>query len=108
MIELNGVAFRYGNEDGIAESETAVENINLRIKAGECVILCGRSGCGKSTIMRLVNGLAPSFYAGSLIGEISVGGISPSALSPEERTRLLGVVFQDPEASFLCKTSGTS
>ncbi|MFW5434891.1 ABC transporter ATP-binding protein [Paenibacillus apiarius] len=100
MIELNGVAFRYGNEDGIAESETAVENINLRIKAGECVMLCGRSGCGKSTIMRLVNGLAPSFYAGSLIGEISVGGTSPSALSPEDRTRLLGVVFQDPRSQF--------
>lgn len=100
MIKLNGVTFRYGNEDGGSGNETGVENIGLFVEAGQCVVLCGRSGCGKSTVLRLVSGLAPGFYAGSLVGEVSIGGKDPSALSPEERARLLGVVFQDPRSQF--------
>ncbi|WP_094701049.1 ABC transporter ATP-binding protein [Brevibacillus laterosporus] len=104
MIELNGVTFRYEHEGGEAENETGVKQINLSVKAGQCVVLCGRSGCGKSTIMRLINGLAPSFYAGSLTGQVNVGGRSPASLSPEERTRLMGVVFQDPRSQFFMET----
>ncbi|MEZ2658455.1 ABC transporter ATP-binding protein [Aneurinibacillus aneurinilyticus] len=100
MIELNNVTFRYGHEDGDIENESGVENISLSVKAGQCVVLCGRSGCGKSTIMRLVNGLAPSFYVGNLTGQVNIGGRSPSSLCPEERTRLMGVVFQDPRSQF--------
>lgn len=98
MIELNEVTFRYGKEE--EGSDTGVEKISLSVKAGQCVVLCGRSGSGKSTLMRLVNGLAPSFYAGSLTGQISVGGKCPAELLPEERTRLMGVVFQDPRSQF--------
>lgn len=99
MIDLRGVTFHYGNEFG-AGPGTGVEDINLSVKAGECIVLCGRSGCGKSTILRLVNGLAPSFYAGSLSGEVFVGEKTPSALLPEERARQMGVVFQDPRSQF--------
>nr|WP_206762855.1 ABC transporter ATP-binding protein [Brevibacillus laterosporus] len=104
VIELNGVTFRYGYEGEEAENKTGVEHINLSVKAGQCVVLCGRSGCGKSTIMRLINGLAPSFYVGSLTGQVTVGGRSPASLSPEERTRLMGVVFQDPRSQFFMET----
>ncbi|MDF9412540.1 ABC transporter ATP-binding protein [Brevibacillus laterosporus] len=104
MIELNGVTFRYEHEGGEAENENGVKQINLAVKAGQCVVLCGRSGCGKSTIMRLINGLAPSFYAGSLTGQVHVSGRSPASLSPEERTRLMGVVFQDPRSQFFMET----
>ncbi|MDR0270434.1 ABC transporter ATP-binding protein [Paenibacillus sp.] len=100
MIELNNVTFCYGNEDEGFGSETGVKNIQMTVKTGECVVLCGRSGSGKSTILRLIGGLAPNFYTGSLAGEVTVGGLNPSDLLPEERTRLLGVVFQDPRSQF--------
>ncbi|MES5955958.1 ABC transporter ATP-binding protein [Bacillus fungorum] len=100
MIELNGVTFRYGNEERKSRNETGVDNIQLTVKAGNCVVLCGRSGSGKSTILRLVGGLAPNFYAGSLMGKVTVGGLNPTDLLPEERTRLFGVVFQDPRSQF--------
>ncbi|MFS0558676.1 ABC transporter ATP-binding protein [Brevibacillus sp. 179-C9.3 HS] len=104
MIELKDVTFHYGLDDGGYDSETGVKNMNLSVKAGQCVVLCGRSGCGKSTIMRLVNGLAPNFYAGRLTGEVSVGGKSPANMLRDERTRLMGVVFQDPRSQFFMET----
>lgn len=100
MIELSGVTFRYGDEDGGFGTDTGVNHIELTVKSGACVVLCGRSGSGKSTILRLVSGLAPSFYSGNLSGTVTIGGVSPSDLLPEERTRLLGVVFQDPRSQF--------
>ncbi|RNB56872.1 ABC transporter ATP-binding protein [Brevibacillus gelatini] len=100
MIELKDVTFHYESEDGTLGSDTGVNQINLSVKAGQCVVLCGRSGSGKSTMMRLVNGLAPGFYAGKLSGTVRVGGKSPSELLPQERTRLMGVVFQDPRSQF--------
>ena len=59
MIELQNVSFQY------ADSNYGVTNINLAIKVGECVVLTGKSGCGKTTITRLINGLAPKYYKGS-------------------------------------------
>ncbi|MED1722013.1 ABC transporter ATP-binding protein [Brevibacillus parabrevis] len=100
MIELRDVTFHYASDDGEPGSESGVKQINLSVKAGQCVVLCGRSGSGKSTMMRLVNGLAPGFYPGTLSGTVSVGGKSPAELLPQERTMLMGVVFQDPRSQF--------
>lgn len=50
MIELKQVTFQYENAP---ESVYSVHNVDLTIQNGECVVLCGRSGCGKTTITRL-------------------------------------------------------
>ncbi|XID90432.1 ABC transporter ATP-binding protein [Paenibacillaceae bacterium WGS1546] len=104
MIDLNNVTFVYGidgEESGIEPiSESGVSRISLSVPAGMCTVLCGRSGSGKSTILRLLSGLAPGFYPGKLTGEVFVRGQSPSLMSPEERTRQIGVVFQDPRSQF--------
>ena len=69
MIELKNITFSYeGREQG------GLRNINLTVKNGECILLCGRSGCGKTTITRLVNGLIPRFYAGELTGQVLIDG----------------------------------
>ena len=56
MIELTHASFQYENSD------RGVRDISLSVKSGECVVLTGLSGCGKTTVTRLVNGLAPSYY----------------------------------------------
>ena len=69
MIEFENVSFSYtGQEHG------GLHDINLKISDGECVLFCGRSGCGKTTITRLVNGLIPQFYQGELHGRVLVDG----------------------------------
>ncbi|MBY9080401.1 energy-coupling factor ABC transporter ATP-binding protein [Paenibacillus sp. HN-1] len=100
MIALNDVTFRYGHDGDEAQAEPGVRNISLKVPPGQCVVLCGRSGCGKSTILRLINGLAPNCYPGKIMGEVLVDGKNPAELPPEERTRKLGVVFQDPRSQF--------
>ena len=63
MIEFENVSFSYeGQEHG------GLHGISLKIADGECVLFCGRSGCGKTTVTRLVNGLIPQFYQGELRG----------------------------------------
>ena len=59
MIELKHVSFAYQGQE-----HDGLYDINLTIADGECVLFCGRSGCGKTTITRLVNGLIPQFLAG--------------------------------------------
>ena len=71
MIELKHVTFQY---ESAPEHVYSVRNINLTVQRGECVVLCGRSGCGKTTITRLINGLIPHYYEGKLSGHVSVNG----------------------------------
>ena len=72
MIELTYASFQYENSD------RGVQGISLSVKSGECVVLTGLSGCGKTTVTRLVNGLAPSYYRDA----------HPSALSGGQKQRL--------------------
>ena len=68
MIELTHVSFQYENSD------RGVRDISLSVKSGECVVLTGLSGCGKTTVTRLVNGLAPSYYPGAFSGSVRIDG----------------------------------
>ena len=61
MIEITNVNFRYAGPE-----PAGVKDIHLCIPDGECLLLCGASGCGKTTITRLINGLIPHFYKGEL------------------------------------------
>lgn len=66
MIEFKNVSFQYEG------SEQQIWNVNLSIAQGECVVLTGVSGCGKTTLTRLMNGLAPSYFKGSISGSICI------------------------------------
>ena len=63
MIEFENVSFSYEGQE-----HDSLHGISLKIADGECVLFCGRSGCGKTTVTRLVNGLIPQFYQGELQG----------------------------------------
>ena len=55
MIIIDNVSFGYTHE------KDTLKNIDLHVRPGECALLCGRSGCGKTTVTKLVNGLIPHF-----------------------------------------------
>ena len=95
MIELKHVSFTYQGQKG-----DGLQDINLTIEDGECVLFCGRSGCGKTTITRLVNGLIPQFYAGELAGSVLVDGQEVSDFPMHQIAAKVGSVFQNPRTQF--------
>lgn len=94
-IALDRTTFRYAGKDG-----AAIRGVDLDIHEGEFVLLTGRSGCGKTTVSRLINGLAPHFYEGSLEGAIRIGETDTRDLDIGEIGKLVGSVFQDPRSQF--------
>ncbi len=95
MIELKQVSYSYAGE-----TKENLENIDLFIRKGECVLLCGRSGCGKTTITRLVNGLIPNFFDGKLRGNVYVDKRDISDMQMHEIASHVGSVFQNPRTQF--------
>ena len=96
MIELKNVTFTYHN----AERSAGVYGIDLQIPAGQVVLLCGLSGCGKTTITRLINGLAPAYYAGMLEGQVLIDGKDSASVTLYELSQKVGSVFQNPRSQF--------
>lgn len=97
MIELEKVSFRHENAD-----VPSLKNVSLTIADGECVLLCGESGSGKTTITRLINGLIPHFYEGELEGFAMVNGLNVTEAELYETAKLVGSVFQNPRSQFFC------
>lgn len=78
-----------------------LEHVTLDIPAGECILLCGESGCGKTTVTKLVNGLIPHFTKiDHMEGSVTVADQSVTDLEVYELAKLVGSVFQNPKSQF--------
>ena len=95
MIEIKNVSFHYSGID-----RGGLDDISLTIPDGQCVLLCGASGCGKTTITRLINGLIPHFYKGNLEGSVIVNGRDISKIQLYDLAGVVGSVFQNPRSQF--------
>ena len=96
MIRLTDVSFTYAG----GRENAGVNHLNLEIASGEVVLLCGESGCGKTTVTRMVNGLIPHFYEGELSGTISVAGKNVAETELYDMAQTVGSVFQNPRSQF--------
>ena len=97
MIRFEDVSFHYGGQRGTGEG---VDHLNLRVAPGELVVLVGRSGCGKTTVTRLINGLAPHFYEGVVEGAVYVNDVCVTTSDLSKTHALVGSVFQNPKSQF--------
>ncbi len=96
MIRVENVSFTYENADNGA----AILNNSIQISKGEIVLLCGESGSGKTTFSRLLNGLIPNYYEGTLTGKVQVKDKNPEKVELYELATYVGSVFQNPKAQF--------
>lgn len=95
MIKIENVSFAYPGR------EATLENFSLSIEKGECVLLCGESGCGKTTVTRLINGLIPHFTPDChLKGSVTVGGMETAKSELYQLAHVVGSVFQNPKSQF--------
>ena len=106
MIELKNINFEYGSAEGMAGgigekfSNGSLHGINLSVAKAEFVLLTGGSGCGKTTILRLINGLIPNFFEGRLEGSVTVDGFDVSHTELYDTAKSVSTVFQNPRSQF--------
>jgi len=96
MIRFDQVSFTY---DGA--SHPTLDRVDLAVGEGELVVVVGPTGSGKTTLLRAVNGLVPHFTGGRLSGQVTVDGRSTRDFPPRELADVVGMVGQNPAASFV-------
>ena len=98
-IERAGWTYQHSGAPSLRE-------VGLRIAPGELVVLCGASGSGKSTVLRLINGLVPHFHDGHRTGTVTVDGLDVANAEPDELGLVTGTVLQHPRRQFFADTVG--
>ena len=77
-----------------------LKNIDLEIAQGELVVITGLSGCGKTTLTRILNGLIPHHYGGIFNGEVKLFDKNLMDYKKGELAKYIGNVFQNPSDQF--------
>ena len=95
-ITLKNVSFSYTE----SLDDAIIRKLNFEIKSGECVVLVGESGCGKTTISKLINGLIPLYQSGTMSGDVLLGDKNTADMTLAEISRHVGSVFQNPRSQF--------
>ncbi|MBS7642403.1 MAG: ABC transporter ATP-binding protein [Candidatus Bathyarchaeia archaeon] len=99
IVSIRDLWFRYRGSD-----EWTLRDIDLDIERGEFVVITGRSGCGKTTLCRCLNGLIPQFYEGELKGSVTVAGLDVTRIPVARIASIVGMVFQNPSSQLFMLT----
>lgn len=95
LLKAKILNFRYDEDNS-----SVLENIDLEIYEGELVVITGLSGCGKTTLTRILNGLIPNHYNGILNGEVKLLDKNLMDYRKGELAKYIGNVFQNPSDQF--------
>lgn len=95
-LAVQDLSFRYR-----IRQTNAIQNINFELHPGELLLLAGSSGCGKTTLMRAINGLIPNTYTGTISGDVKLYGKSAFKMSMADISQTVGTILQDPERQIL-------
>lgn len=91
-ITVENLTFQYHSR-----TEPAIIDLSFEVFPGEVLLIAGSSGCGKTTLMRCINGLIPHTYRGQISGIITLLGQPISSLSMADLSQTVGTLLQDPE-----------
>ena len=91
-ITSESVSFQF-----LHTEDSFLKEINLAVSPGECILICGKSGSGKTTFSRLLNGVSPNFIEGDLEGDLQTFDLVAGEAEIEDYVPLVGSVFQNPK-----------
>jgi energy-coupling factor transport system ATP-binding protein len=95
-LHVNNLSFRYRDRES-----PAIRDISFETTPGEILLIAGASGCGKTTLIRCVNGLIPRSYKGEMQGQVLLKGEETSGWPLSRISQQIGTVLQDPERQIL-------
>ena len=95
-LVVENLSFSYRRRDDLA-----IANMNFELRPGQVMLIAGASGCGKTTLMRCINGLIPNTYTGEMTGDIRLFGKSVRQMPMGEISQTVGTLLQDPERQIL-------
>ncbi len=95
-LRVDDLSFRYRGRE-----EAAIRGLTFDLRPGELLLVAGASGCGKTTLIRSINGLVPRSYKGELHGDVIVSGTDISGMPLAEISQQVGTLLQDPERQIL-------
>ena len=95
-LVVENLSFRYRERQ-----TTAIRDISFTANPGEIMLIAGASGCGKTTLIRCINGLIPRSYKGELAGRILLHGQETAGWPLAKISQMVGTVLQDPERQIL-------
>jgi energy-coupling factor transport system ATP-binding protein len=93
---VENLSFRYRDRQG-----AAISDISFAADAGEILLIAGASGCGKTTLIRCINGLIPRSYKGEVSGRVLIHGEDTAKMKLSTISQKVGTVLQDPERQIL-------
>ncbi len=92
-VQLHAVRFSYPGTE-----TAALSGIDFSVSTGEFVVIMGRSGSGKSSLVQTMNRIIPYYYKGRFTGDVRIMGESISGKSIAQVSKTVGMVFQDFES----------
>jgi energy-coupling factor transport system ATP-binding protein len=95
-LVIENLSFRYRDRQG-----AAIHAISFEAQPGEVLLIAGASGCGKTTLIRSINGLIPRSYKGEVTGRVLVMGEDVKNWTLARISQKIGTVLQDPERQIL-------
>ncbi len=95
-LVVENLSFRYRDRTNVA-----VRDLSFEAHPGEILLIAGASGCGKTTLIRCINGLIPRSYKGEISGHIKVFGEETKDWALSRISQRIGTVLQDPERQIL-------
>ncbi|MBN1122921.1 MAG: ABC transporter ATP-binding protein [Anaerolineae bacterium] len=85
----------------LTRDEYALRDVSFQVDQGQIILISGTSGCGKTTLLRCINGLVPRSYRAEVSGTILINGKDYSEKPLSTISQAVGTVLQDPERQII-------
>ncbi|MCI5140510.1 MAG: ABC transporter ATP-binding protein [Candidatus Electrothrix sp. ATG1] len=92
MIKVDNLSFTYPGK-----AQPVLKDISFRVRAGEFVLITGPTGCGKTTLLKCLNGIIPHASEGSMQGTVQLNSTGTADTSLAALSRISGLVQQNPD-----------
>ena len=95
------LSYDFSEEKTNREKRWIFKDLNFKVNQGDFIMLTGHSGCGKSSLINMINGVIPNLKKADVEGDVYIHGQRVTDSPVKERTKSVGSVFQNPREQII-------